>query len=209
MVALRYCRRCGATIGPNIPLREDGCSACPTTLPRFATVVRLGPYAAPLRGIVGELKYRRREQMLRRLGELLGEAIIARDDVEAPELIMPVPMHWRRRLSRGYDHARALARRLARCLDLPVGGELIRVRHTPPQVTLSRSRRIEMVRGAFALRSRAPIEGAHVLLVDDVTTTGATANEAARTLLGGKASRVTLAVVAKAEPPTAYAPHRR
>ena len=122
---------------------------------------------------------------------------------------MPVPMHWRRRWSRGYDHARALAKRLAGRLNLPVGNELIRIRYTPPQVTLSRSRRIEIVRGAFALRSTAPIEGAHVLLVDDVTTTGATANETARTLLSGKASRVTLAVVAKAEPPTAYAQHRQ
>ena len=65
--------------------------------------------------------------------------------------------------------------------------------------------RFEYVQGAFGLAAAHSVAGAHVLLIDDVTTTGATANEAARTLLAGRAEHVTLAVVAKAEPPTAYA----
>lgn len=207
MVALPYCPRCGATIGPNIPVREDGCPGCPTVLPRFEMVVRLGPYANPLRSIIHELKYRRREEMLRRLMQLLAEAVIARTRGETFDLLMPVPMHWLRRLWRGFDHARALGGRLARQLDLPLGGELIRIRNTPPQVQFSRTKRKQNVSGAFALRSAAAIEGARVLLVDDVTTTGATANEATRTLLSGGAAKVTLAVVAKAEPPTAYTQH--
>lgn len=207
MVSLPYCPRCGATIGPNIPIRPDGCSACPATLPRFAKVIRLGPYANPLRSMVRQLKYRRREDMLRRIGELMFQAAAARVGDETPDVILSVPMHWRRRLARGYDHALTLARELARRMNLPVGDELLRIRHTPPQVFLPRTRRIEIVRGAFGLRSSAAIEGAHVLLVDDVTTTGATANEATRALLSGGVSKVTLAVVAKAEPPTAYSRH--
>ncbi len=207
MVALPYCPRCGATIGPNIPIRDDGCAACPATLPRFATVVRLGPYGRPLRSIVQELKYHKREQMLDRLGEMLAQALRSQTEFEQFDVILPVPMHWRRRIVRGFDHARTLARSLSGQLDLPVGDELIRVRPTGPQVRLSRTQRIENVHGAFAIASAATIEGAHVLLVDDVTTTGATANEAARTLLSGGAGRVTLAVVAKAEPPSAYADH--
>ena len=145
--------------------------------------------------------------MLRRLGELLSEAVGARVPPESLDLVSPVPMHWRRRLARGYDHARALGREMGRRLGLPVGHELIRVRCTPPQVTLARTRRQEALRGAFAVRTKGTIEGAHVLLVDDVTTTGATANEATRALLAGGASKVTLAVIAKAEPPTAYRRH--
>ena len=99
----------------------------------------------------------------------------------------------------------AIAARVARNLDLPVGDELIRIRHTPPQVRLPRTRRIQIIRGAFSVSSPRSLAGTNVLLVDDVTTTGATANEAARTLLQAGASKVTLAVVAKAEPPTAYA----
>jgi predicted amidophosphoribosyltransferase len=116
-------------------------------------------------------------------------------------------MHWRRRLGRGYDHARVLAREVGGRLDVPVGAELVRVRHTAPQVNLPATRRIENVRGAFAVGDARAVAAADVLLVDDVTTTGATANEAARTLLAAGAARVVLAVVAKAEPPTAYAPH--
>lgn len=207
LVSLPYCPRCGSTVGPNIPIREDGCSGCPSTLPRFARVFRLGPYAGPLRGVIRELKYRRREEMRRRLGKLLGQAVAAAELEPSLDMVMPVPMHWRRRLSRGYDHARVLGRAIAAELHLPVGDELIRVRHTPPQIHLSRSRRIKNVRDAFQLNAAAAINGAHVLLVDDVSTTGATANEAARTLLAGGASKVTLAVVAKSEPPTAYADH--
>jgi len=207
LVAVQYCPRCGASIGPNIPVRQDGCAACPTTLPRFARVVRLGPYTEPLRHAIHQLKYRRQEAMLSHLGALLCEAAQGQCSDDQFDLVMPVPMHWRRRYARGHDHAMAIARSLARRMGLPMGSELMRVRNTPPQVHLSRSRRIENVRGAFAVSSKKTIEGAHVLLVDDVTTTGATANECARTLLGGGALRVTLAVLAKSEPPTAYAQH--
>ena len=205
LVAIKYCPRCGAAVGPNIPIRQDGCQACPAVLPRFARVVRLGPYAEPLRGIIRQLKYRRREALRHRLGRMLTHAVIEKCPEGRFDLIMPVPMHWRRRLARGYDHARVLAKALGRELFLPVGCELIRTRNTPEQVRLPRSRRVENVRGAFATTGRSAIRGANVLLVDDVTTTGATAGEAAKTLLAGGALSVTLAVIAKAEPPTAYA----
>ena len=207
LAALNYCPRCGATIGPNIPVRDDGCSACPAPLPRFASVTRLGPYAFPLRRVVQNLKYHRIETMCPRLGRMLAHALQARCDQDAFDLVMPVPMHWRRRLARGCDHARTLARAVGRRLDLPVGDELVRIRHTPPQVHLPRTRRIENVRGAFAATRPEDLAGARILLIDDVTTTGATANEAARTILRAGASSVHLAVVAKAEPPRAYTDH--
>ena len=207
LVAQKYCPRCGATIGPNLPVREDGCWLCPNPLPRFAGVIRLGPYTSALRKAVRHVKYRRREGIRRRLGRLLAEAVKARRPELPFDLILPVPMHWRRRLVRGYDHSRMLAQTLAGELNLPMGHELIRIRHTPPQVHLPRSRRIENMRGAFAVTAGSGIDGARVLLVDDVTTTGATAGEAAKTLLAKAASRVDLAVIAKAQPPIAYADH--
>jgi len=145
--------------------------------------------------------------MRMRLGQMLGQLVASgtEDDQTAPQLVMPAPMHWRRRFVRGWDHARALGRAVGRELRLPVGDELIRLRNTPQQAQLPRSRRIANVRGAFAVRKPQALNGASILLVDDVTTTGATANEAARTLLQAGAARVTLAVVAKSEPPTAYA----
>jgi ComF family protein len=207
LVALNYCPRCGASVGPGIPAREEGCSLCPVPVGRFARVVRLGPYADPLRRILRGLKYHAHERMLRRLGTMLAAAVRTRCEAgEVFDLVMPVPMHWRRRLWRGYDHSRALATALAGELRLPVGCELVRVRHTPQQVNLPRTRRIENMRGAFAAEGKA-LDGAKVLLVDDITTTGATASEAARALLAAGALRVTLAAAAKSEPRRAYSEH--
>ena len=208
LVSLRYCPRCGATIGPNIPVREDGCRACPNPLPRFAAVVRLGPYTGPLRQVVRSLKYHHQGAPRRLLGRMLAEGLAALHGRQGFDFAVPVPMHWRRRLIRGYDHSRALAGAVAGELGVPVYRELIRMRHTPPQVHLPRSRRIENVRGAFSAPRLRHVEGANILLIDDVTTTGATANEAARALLKAAALRVTLAVVAKGEPPTAYAEYQ-
>ena len=204
LVALRYCPRCGASLGPGLrESDEDGCYLCPAPQVRFDRVVRIGPYKPPLRWVVQQFKYRRVEAMLPRLADLLSQAVRARLG-DRPELVLAVPMHWRRRLWRGYDHASLLARALARRLDLPLGDELIRLRHTPAQVGLPRTRRLENVRGAFGLRRGGDLSGARILLVDDVTTSGATASEAARTLLDAGALSVDLAVLAKAEPPRPF-----
>ncbi len=204
LVSLGYCRRCGSSLGPNVPDRPDGCWACPTTLPRFGRVIRLGPYTQPLSGLIRQFKYHRGDVIASRLAALLAEAVRSRAG-EPFDLVTPVPMHWWRRMRRGFDHATNLARSLGRHLVLPVGPELIRIRNTPPQIHLSRTKRIANVRGAFKVASRPVIEGAKVLLVDDVTTTGATASEAARTLLAGGAYDCTLAVIAKSEAAVAYA----
>jgi ComF family protein len=207
LVALPYCRRCGATLRQNVPAYPDGCVECPNPLPRFSRVFRLGPYAPPLRNIVHDLKYHARTGIAGRTMDLLAERI-AEDARDAPfDVIAPTPMHWARRLGRGVDHARLLAEMLGKGLAVPVGTELVRVRNTPPQVHLTRTQRIANVRGAFAVAHRPAIAGARVLLVDDVTTTCATASEAARTLLRAGALDVALAVIAKAEPPRAYTQH--
>ena len=210
LVALAHCPRCGTTVGPNIPIREDGCPGCPGTLPRFARVFRLGPYTGVLRSMIRRFKYRRQDTMLARAARMLARTVAAGFSDPAstpPDLVMPVPMHWRRRLVRGFDHARALGRAVAKDIRLPVGNELVRVRHTAPQVHMPRSARIANVRGAFAVHRGDALGGSHILLLDDVTTTGATANEAARTLLRAGVAQVVLAVIAKSEPPTAYAEH--
>jgi ComF family protein len=218
LVAAPYCRRCGAGL-PAGQEPFENCLSCPPTLPRFESVIRLGSYAEPLRSVVRGMKYHRQEALRRRLGTLLAAAVRARATQISPggaggfneadskplDLVLSIPMHWRRRLARGYDHARILAATLARELDLPLGHELIRIRHTPPQAHLSKTRRLENVRGAFDASGKTTLAGSHVLLVDDVTTTGATADEATRALLKAGVSSVTLAVIAKSEPPRAYA----
>lgn len=229
LVSLPYCVRCGANggisgggpargpgkVSPAIdpavaagrrPQAEpEGCPNCPAVLPRFARMVRLGPYDGPLKGLVRAFKYRRQEALCVYLGAMLASAVRGQCPQETFDVVLVAPAHWRRRLWRGYDQARSLAGVIAKDLKLPLGHELVRVRHTPPQAHLPRTRRLQNIRGAFGVLSPEGVRGARVLLVDDVTTTGATADEATRTLLDAGASRVVLAVIAKAQSPLAYA----
>jgi ComF family protein len=205
LVAEPYCPRCGTSLGPGIPVREAGCSSCPSPLGRFVRVIRLGPYAGPLKKAVRSLKSPRSRAIGRRLGGLLAHAVRAGCPEDRFDMAVAVPAHWIRRLSRNGDHARQLVRTVATPLKLPIGDDLVRIRHTPAQVRMSRTQRIDNVRGAFAVRNPKSVVGANILLIDDVTTTGATANEATMTLLKAGALRVTLAVVAKGGSAIPYA----
>jgi len=204
LAALEYCPRCGSTLGRGIPAGGDGCAACPEVAFRFDRAVRVGPYAECLRSAIHQAKYRRRGHGLGELAALLAEAVSARCQGRRPDVVMAVPMHWLRRLRRGQNHSAGLAEGVARRLGVPLGDGLVRTRNTPPQVGLPASRRAENVRGAFRVYHPRTLAGAGVLLIDDVMTTGATVNEVARALLAAGAEHVTVAVLARAEPPTAY-----
>jgi ComF family protein len=196
-VCATYCPRCGESLGPHGRAWSDGCWACPTPLPAFGRVVRLGTYQPPLNRVIRQLKFYGAHEALDPLARMLAEAVQSAS-IEPADLIVPVPMHWRRRLWRGIDHADLLADALSRSLGWPVGAELIRTRHTPQQTRFSRTERLKNVRGAFGVTDCRVVDGARVLLVDDVTTTTATASECARTLLKAGAASVDLAVLGKA-----------
>jgi ComF family protein len=111
-----------------------------------------------------------------------------------------VPLHWKRRAWRGYNQSAEVAERLARRLKLPFHENLLRrTRPTPVQTNLSATKRRENVRNAFSPRRR--LEGASVLLVDDVMTTGATCHYAAKALKEAGASKVIAAILARREDP--------
>ena len=210
MVGRRYCPRCGTTVaeGLSLPAVEDGCVHCPTPMGRFDRVVRLAAYEAPLSRMIRGLKFAGSHAVGRHLAGLLAQKVRSTAELAGVQVVQPVPLHWLRRLRRGYDQSVVIARAMARELDLPVSDDLVRVRNTRPQAFLARSRRIENVRNAFSASGRRPrvVVGRHVLLVDDVTTTGATASEATRALLAAGARRVSLAVLAKSDPPQAFTP---
>jgi len=117
-----------------------------------------------------------------------------------PDLIVPIPMYWTRRLERGTNSADIIARCLGQGLRVPVRHRLLlRIRNTLEQKDLLPRERFRNVRGAFVVRKHPHIEGARVLVVDDVLTTGATCSEAARMLQLAGAAHVAAAVIARAQ----------
>lgn len=132
-------------------------------------------------------------------------ALSAADILPAADLIVPVPLHYRRLASRGFNQSGWLAAALSQRTGKPFAADaLVRRRPTPTQGGLTARERRRNVRGAFAVRpSRADrIEGAHVLLVDDVYTTGATLSACTRALKKGKAASVSVLVLARVVRPT-------
>jgi ComF family protein len=195
------CRRCGAErVAP--PFQPgDACAVCQGDEHRFDSVVALGPYQDLLRECVLRIKLPTHEILTRALGELL--ATWRRGEFEALHLdaILPIPMHWWRRLRRGTNSAELLAAHLSQRLGVPLHrSSLYRHRATTPQGDLSKTVRRENLRHALKLRPSCDYDGARLLLVDDILTTGVTCDEAARTLFNAGAKSVHVAVLARAIP---------
>jgi ComF family protein len=177
------------------------CDLCRRAAPRFRRALAYGVYDGPLRDLVHILKYQRVKPAAVQLGRLLHEAIAA---VELPEamLAVPVPLWKGKRRERGFNQAEEIARAFLRSrkgggIQLKTG-LLVRNRETVSQTGLTRHQRRANLRGAFSVLHREQVEGQNVLLVDDVMTTGATAGECSRVLLGAGAKQVWVATVARA-----------
>lgn len=158
------------------------------------------PYAGPVRDMVQALKYSGQTHLARPLGTLLAEAWHQHGG-DQPDCIVPVPLHWRRRWRRGFNQAELLARCCASNLPLPVPVRpaLRRTRPTPQQVGLGRLERRRNLRGVFMpiRRCVSALQDRHVLLLDDVMTTGSTLGEATRALRNRGVARISVLVVAR------------
>jgi ComF family protein len=188
------CARCGAP-GP-----DPVCGACLAAPPAFVRLRAAALFGGPLADAVHAFKYRDRPALARPLGAWLARTAPPPRGIA----VVALPLARRRRLARGYDQALLLARayasasradgRQARLLP----GALRRVRETPPQVGRTRAERLANVRGAFRA-DPARVRGQDLLLVDDVVTTGATADAAAEALLAAGARSVEVLALGRAE----------
>lgn len=190
------CPRCSSSVGPYANL-QDGCNQCRQVSFGFDRVLRLGPYEGLLREVILRLKNWHGEGLAEVIGKLWAGHAEARLRAEKPDVVIPVPLHWRKHWQRGYNQSQALARVLAAHLRLPCRPRwLRRVRFTAQQTAQTPSARRDNVRGAFRARQGLTLEGKTVLLVDDVLTTGSTASEAARALRSARPARIIVAVLA-------------
>lgn len=184
------CARCALPL----PAAAALCGRCVREAPHFDATLALADYAPPLDGVIVALKFGHRLELAAALGTLLAARARALD--LNGTLLAPVPLAFERQSERGFNQALEIARAVACELNRPLAaGLLLRVKHAPPQEALDRAARRRNVRGAFAVAGA--VAGRHVLVVDDVMTSGATLDEIARVLKAAGAARVTNLVVAR------------
>ena len=179
------------------------CGRCLRHPPAFDAALVAVDYAHPWDGLVTRFKFHAALDLADAFAERLLEAA-TRSATGPPGLLLPAPLSAERLRERGYNQAWELARRLARRLQVPAAADLLlRVRHTPQQMGLPLSERAANVHNAFAVepRRRHELHGREVTLVDDVLTTGATAEEMARVLRDAGAARVQVWALARTPPP--------
>jgi ComF family protein len=180
------------------------CGACARDRPVYNRARAALVYDAASRGLILALKHGDRTDSAPSLARWIGGA--ARALLDEADLVAPVPLHRWRLLARRYNQSALLAHALARATGLPcVADLLVRWRRTPSQGGLTARQRRDNVRGAFAVnRARtAALAGKRVVLVDDVLTTGATAESCARALIQGGAAAVEVATLARVVRPAA------
>lgn len=193
------CAACG------LPFEHDRgegalCLPCQQRPPRHAGVRAAVAYGPVARTVTLKLKYGRKlayaETMARHMARLLPADT---------DMLVPVPLHRWRLWSRGFNQSLLIARAVVRRRPVPVVADaLVRTRATAPLRGLGRGQRARMVKGAFAVRpaAKAMVKGKAVVLVDDVHTSGATADACTRALLGAGAASVTILCWARVIDPT-------
>ncbi|MEX2476492.1 ComF family protein [Marinobacter sp.] len=177
-----HCRACALPLA--IPSLDLMCGECIRTAPPFSRTVAPWRYQYPVDAMIGRYKYRGQRKfarpLLADLSELLDQYLSAHPE-RKPELIIPAPMHAKRRRQRGFNQADEIAEALSRRLNIPWCARSVqRSRHARPQRELSREERLANLAGAFTIAGTVP---RRVAIVDDVITTGATVRALTETLL--------------------------
>lgn len=192
------CSRCAMPV-PDSSIGATDCSRCRGKRFRFEHVWPLGIYRDTLRDVVVCMKRQYFEPLVFAIGRLLARQLRDQIQLASPDIMVPMPIHWTRRWSRNMNVSELLVESMRRELEIPTAKKLmVCCRKLKKQGTLGPRERIANVRGAFRVATAYDIKNSHILLVDDVMTTGATANEAAKALRKAGAAQVDVVVAARA-----------
>ncbi len=195
-----YCPRLGIPFvyDPGPELMSMEAIASPPAYQRARAAVRYDDVAGTL---VHALKYQDRTDLAPTMGRWMARA--GDELLNDADALVPVPLHWRRGWSRRFNQSGALAKAISRQKPVTVLGDaLTRIKPTQQQIGLSRDERASNVQGAFAVPPERlhAVRGRHLILIDDVLTSGATVDACARALLRAKAKRVDVLVFARVVP---------
>lgn len=199
------CLRCGRPFASDQGV-DHVCGTCQGKNYAFQSARAAGEYVDSLKALIHQYKYRSCEPLAGPLGRLLWAAFRRYWQLDDVDVIVPVPLHWRRLRKRGFNQSGLLLRtwpRLAAQQRIDFNGVqvlseiVVRRRYTAPQTGLDRKARQENVRNAFEM-GKGTVSGLHVLLIDDVLTTGATAHACAQVLKQDGAASVKLLTLARA-----------
>jgi ComF family protein len=192
-----FCVQCRSPFRSRFPLDEQGrCALCRRGLRGFEAAYSFGFYEDELRELIHLFKYGRIQTLAKPLGRMLALALPREQSFD---VIVPMPLHWRKRWQRGFNQSTLRAREIGLRTHVPVKNVLRRVRNTAAQAGLTSAKRRLNVSGAFRAWSKTMLAGKRVLLIDDVMTTGATAASCARALKLAGAAQVTLLTLARAD----------
>ncbi len=192
-----FCSACRTPFRNALPLDDHGvCRACRAGLRGFDRAATYGFYEGKLRSLIHLLKYAGIQPLAAPLAGLMHRALPVDQTFDA---IVPVPLHWRKSLDRGFNQAELLARELARKRNIPMAKALRRKRSGAVQASLSLAERRRNVAGVFEVRAKQDVRDKRILLIDDVMTTGATASACASVLKRAGAKSVSLLTVARVD----------
>lgn len=200
-VSAPFCRCCGVPL----PYAAAGgvaqkCTGCTERAPAFTQARAALCYDETAKRIILPLKYADHTEAVNGLAVLMRR--VGEPMLQAANVLAPVPLHARRLRARRFNQAALLAIQLARLTGRPLGLDLLlRRRETAPLEGLGLSARQAELEGAIVMRPNSDVQGKRVLLIDDVMTSGTTANECARVLLAGGAWRVDVLTVARVADP--------
>lgn len=192
---LRRLPHCCKTCALPIPESVDICGQCQKRPPALDRVYAACPYESGLDALIRRLKDSGDFSSLNIFSALIEERL-RHSDNQLPDLLIPIPIHPLRRLWRGFNQTDLIAKKLGKSLDLEVAGGTLGRRMNTDQRNLNLASRFRNTHRAFYLKDNS-VEGMRVALLDDVMTTGATLNSAARTIKAGGALRVDAWVLAR------------
>lgn len=202
-----YCPICGMLYAKAIGT-PSRCSSCLFSPPPWTHITLYSGYEGLLRKLLLQHKFHGRLDSGLTLARLLAARYTCK--VTAPAAVIPVPLHNARLLHRGHNQTMLCAKLIAQKINVPLLPEVLRRnRETTPQATLSKKERARNLSGAFSAHIPESLRNAHLLLVDDIATTGSTLQQATKTLLDGGAGSVEVAIMAKTPEPRNVIPEAR